>query len=291
MTNLVPFEPVLFPNPQRIPQANYVLPVLPGFYFHPTSFCSMSASRDLLAAAKGTGPVRLVEELTTSWLSLAFWLLKPIYVYVRWRFTFTVASLEECSLLHMAWRMHFFWSIWRLKSSKVSCSCSYHSFFCWAESLVKAANCPLQFGPAKRLNLSHPTQQGVVAVGLHGLVRRDQQFWALHIMLRIHVQPSSALAGCLLLSAGQHRYFWGSVVSCMKDLIWVCNSLDWGMESFNPHFSPCLFHLCDVPVCWQKRRWHRPGNMPWEEPASSSSSTQLGHLKWLRNCGLSCPVV
>lgn len=89
MTNLVPFEPVLFPNPQRIPQANYVLPVLPGFYFHPTSFCSMSASRDLLAAAKGTGPVRLVEELTTSWLSLAFWLLEAnlclremtIYIY------------------------------------------------------------------------------------------------------------------------------------------------------------------------------------------------------------------
>lgn len=144
--------------------------------------------------------------------------------------------------------------------------------------LQNASSCPIQ-------------RNGVVAVGLHGLVRRDQQFWALHNTLRIHVQPSSALAHCLLLSAGQHRYFWGSVVNCMKDLIWVCNSLDWGTESFNPHFSPCLFHLCDVPVCWQKRRWHRAGNMPWEEPASSSSSTQLGHLKWLRNCGLSCPVV
>lgn len=190
----------------------------------------------------------------------------------------------------MAWRMQFFWPIWRLESSKVSCSCSYHSFCCWAESLVKTANNPLQFGPAKRLILSHPTQWGGGSgTAWAGKARPAVLSPAQHA--EVHVQPSSALAHCLLLSAGQHRYFWGSVVNCMKDLIWVYNSLDWGTESFNPHFSPCLFHLCDVPVCWQKRRWHRAGNMPWEEPASSSSSTQLGHLKWLRNCGLSCPVV
>lgn len=247
----------------------------------------MSGSRDLLAAAKGTGLVRLMEELTTSWVSLAFWLLEAdlclremtIYIYscFSWRvFTVVYGMTYAVFLTYL--------KTWIFKGV----------LFLLIPLFLLLSRKPGEDSEQFSSVWSCKTPQlvpGVVAVGLHGLVRRDQQFWALHNTLRIHVQPSSALAHCLLLSAGQHRYFWGSVVNCMKDLIWVYNSLDWGTESFNPHFSPCLFHLCDVPVCWQKRRWHRAGNMPWEEPASSSSSTQLGHLKWLRNCGLSCPVV
>lgn len=220
---------------------------------------------------------------------------EPGFLVVRKQFTFMFTWDDNSHLqLLLLKSVHCctwhdvcgFWPIWRRHSSKASCSCLRHSFLCRAESLAKTANSPLQFGPAKRLNLSHPTQQGVVAVGLHGLARRDQRLWALHIPLRIHVQPSPALAACVFPSTGRHRYLWGSVVNRVKDLIWVYDSLGWRKESFNPRLFPCLFHLCDVPVCWQRRRWHRAGNMPWEEPASSSSSVQLGHLKWLRNCGL-----